>query len=274
MSMDPEKPPSSRHASYMRWMLRRYGVGRATLISCALAFLIASLVMIPINLFTGGSLVTGLIVTLVICTTVVPYHSYHIFSLLDQIERAHQALYLTAITDELTSAYNRRHFLSRLQQAARGAGSFAIVLFDIDDFKRVNDTHGHAAGDAVLQMVSRICQEHSRQGDLFARYGGEEFAFLLAAIGPAQAHEFAERIRALIAETPIHYKESLIHCTVSIGVKVVGAPMLSADAALIAADHALYAAKTAGKNRIVMAPDAEARHSMGMRRAADRPFGS
>lgn len=270
--MDPDKSSSGAHTSYMRWMLRRYGVRKATVLSCVFAFVLAMAVVVPINVITGGSLVTGVIVTLVISVSIVPFHSYHIFSLLDQIEQAQQALYLTAITDELTGAYNRRHFLSQLQQAAQSAGSFAIVLFDIDDFKRVNDTHGHDAGDAVLRTISRICQEHSRQGDLFARYGGEEFAFLLANLSPSQAGEFAERIRDLIAQTPTSYKESLLRCTASIGVSAVLAPIPSADAALIAADHALYAAKTAGKNRIVLAPEDESPRGVGMRRASDQPL--
>lgn len=274
MAIDPEQPSSGAHTSYMRWMLRRYGVRRATVISCVFAFTFAMAVVVPINLITGGSLLTGMIVTLVICVTIVPFHSFHIFSLLDQIERAQQALYRTAITDELTGAYNRRYFLSRLQQAAAGAGSFAIVLFDIDDFKRVNDTYGHDAGDAVLRTVSRACHEHSRQGDLFARYGGEEFAFLLTNLGRAQAHEFAERIRDLIAKTPTGYQGRLLHCTVSIGVSVAGAVATSADAALIAADQALYAAKSAGKNRIVIAPEPETAQSVGMRRASDQPLDS
>jgi diguanylate cyclase (GGDEF)-like protein len=244
------------YPEYMRTLIRRYGVARTTLLLSTTGFLVSLAIMTPINLLTNGSLFTGLIVTAFISCTVLPFHLYQLGQLLARLEAAQQALYNTAIRDELTQVYNRRYFVDQLHlhRASQADGkSFAIVLLDIDNFKLINDTFGHAAGDLVLQQVSRLCTTTKCATDLFARYGGEEFVFLLDRADYQQALKFAEQTRLAIAQMPCYYEYQSIHCTVSIGVAVVANCALSPEKWLMAADQALYTAKRNGKNQVALA---------------------
>ena len=154
--------------------------------------------------------------------------------------------------DPLTGLLNRRGFDERVEaelaRSRRSARPLAIVLFDIDHFKQVNDTAGHAAGDRVLVYLGAMLREHARAGDLVARIGGEEFAVVLPDCGFGDAEGFAERIRVLM-NVP---RTAVATATVSAGVTAAHSP---ADLAslLRAADRALYEAKQAGRNRVVVA---------------------
>lgn len=244
-----------RH-DYMRWMARTYGVRRTTAILTAVGFLIALLIMAPINLLTGGSLFTGVIVSAVICATVVPYHVYQIASVLRDLDIAREQLAWSAMHDDLTRSFNRRYFLAALDAAcaARDRPSqVALLLVDIDHFKSINDTYGHQIGDLALRAVSERCQACLRAGDTFARYGGEEFVCLLQDASAEQAAEVAERLRQRIEQDPFVCGGERLMITVSVGGNIV--PLTSADpAALIAsADRALYTAKHLGRNRVCVA---------------------
>ena len=159
-----------------------------------------------------------------------------------------------AITDELTQTYNRRHFIETAERefarARRYHEAFSVVVLDLDDFKSVNDTHGHPAGDQVLRTVSDLCRRNIRQHDTFARYGGEEFVFLLPGLDYAGACEFAERIRRRLAGTPVAFGDRLIHVTASLGVAVYHEGLSDLDSLLTHADQAMYRAKNLGKNRL------------------------
>jgi len=158
-----------------------------------------------------------------------------------------------AIRDGLTGLYNYRYFIETLryevEKFRRYRTPLSLLFLDIDDFKNINDTLGHTAGDKVLQTVGALLQKEVRHADLLCRYGGDEFALLLTQTAPAQALVLAERLRALISQTPINAVEPDFRVTVSIGVAGLE-PGMSWEDLVRAADGAHYRAKEAGKNRV------------------------
>jgi diguanylate cyclase (GGDEF)-like protein len=180
----------------------------------------------------------------------------HIFKFLsaDHVEAVyHETVYQMMTVDALTQAHNRRYFEDafdrELQRALRFARPLAVLLFDLDRFKSINDQHGHLAGDEVLQAVCQRVRRRVRRDELFARYGGEEFAIVLAETRRSQAMVYAEELRALIADEPIQTTRGDISVTMSIGVAHTSAiePITTADL-LACADGCLYAAKNGGRN--------------------------
>jgi diguanylate cyclase (GGDEF)-like protein len=158
--------------------------------------------------------------------------------------------------DALTGLANRRSAEERLEaayaDAQRHHEPLSVLLLDLDHFKRVNDRHGHAAGDQVLKAVGRILHQELRGGDLGARHGGEEFLVLLPHCTGGQAVEIAERIRERIAAMRIHVDGKILRITVSIGVSSLVADE-SVATLMVRGDAALYAAKAGGRNRCVAA---------------------
>ena len=124
-------------------------------------------------------------------------------------------------------------------------------MLDIDDFKNINDTYGHYAGDKVLKIVAKKCKESLRETDLIGRYGGEEFAILLPHTEKQEAAIVVERLRKSIADCRIPYGDRIISITVSIGLAVMDERMQTLDQLMIKADEALYIAKSNGKNCII-----------------------
>lgn len=163
-----------------------------------------------------------------------------------------------SMTDPLTAVANRRHLDERaaieIAELRRKDTELAVAMFDIDYFKRVNDSYGHAAGDIVLQAVARIAKSWLRPADFIARIGGEEFALLLPGAGIREALAIAERIRSSIAETPIVAGDATIRVTSSFGVATFDAALDTLDRALSRADSALYASKQAGRNLVRSSP--------------------
>jgi len=171
-------------------------------------------------------------------------------------EAARLALETLANRDGLTGLMNRRYFLpqaeTELQRAQRYRRPVCVAMADLDFFKKLNDSYGHAAGDAVLRAFSTLVQETLRQSDLICRYGGEEFAFVFPESTLHEAMRLAERLRERCAEYDIRLPDQrLIRVTVSIGVAEAGEGDI--DAALHLADEALYKAKDLGRNRVVAA---------------------
>ncbi|WP_300547764.1 GGDEF domain-containing protein, partial [Roseovarius sp.] len=160
--------------------------------------------------------------------------------------------------DPLTGVYNRRFalpFLQRLIDSSQLSGeNFAVMLADLDFFKQVNDRHGHAAGDQVLCAVTHQLRAHLRQDDMLARIGGEEFLIVTPATSRRRAQRSADRLCAVIAQTPIAVaaKTTPLHVTISIGVTMATAmgQTLSVAQLLEEADRALYAAKAQGRNMV------------------------
>jgi len=160
-----------------------------------------------------------------------------------------------SITDGLTNLCNHRYLQDELARAfdesARYGRPLSLAMIDLDFFKKINDTYGHAVGDEVLKGVSKKFQESIRSTDLVARYGGEEFAVMMPETELSAALTFAEKIRKLVESSPIQTSAGAIPMTVSIGVSSVPHPDIHAPKELIvAADNALYRAKHAGRNQV------------------------
>lgn len=176
-----------------------------------------------------------------------------------EAERERLVLQLRELTlhDPLTGVLNRRGldqaFERALARSRRFGEPLSILLADIDHFKRVNDTHGHAAGDAVLRAVSDRCKRELRDVDAIARLGGEEFVMLLSAVDEATARSVAERVRHAISREPVEVEDRPIHATASFGIAAVREGESRLDDALHRADTALYAAKAAGRNCVRIA---------------------
>ncbi|MCP4139887.1 MAG: PAS domain S-box protein [Chloroflexi bacterium] len=179
-------------------------------------------------------------------------------SIMDITERKkmEEKLHLQATTDPLTEAYNRRYFFDLAQQeierSLRYTRPLSIMIFDIDHFKKVNDTFGHAIGDEVLRQISKEFQSMLRENDIFARYGGEEFVILLPETTKEQAGQMAERMRKKCAEAPLDLREASVSLTISFGVSCLGGERLNLDELLLRADKALYQSKEGGRNRVTV----------------------
>jgi len=178
------------------------------------------------------------------------------FSYQDRIDEAFQRqMSESALRDGLTRAYNKRYFTERLesevQYAARHGSGLSLILFDIDHFKRVNDVHGHPAGDFVLMQLAALVSGTLGENDVFARYGGEEFAVVIREAEPEAVVALAERIRAAVEQNRVVYRGATLPVTISIGVARSGAGRPLGPTDLVSrADEALYAAKRGGRNKV------------------------
>jgi diguanylate cyclase (GGDEF)-like protein len=159
--------------------------------------------------------------------------------------------------DSLTGLYNRRAFSEHLTQAQaredRQKGRFALLLLDIDHFKKLNDTFGHPAGDAALRATAQVLLRMLRKGDQAARFGGEEFTAILPATDSAGALQLAERLRSAIEKSELVFEGARLSVTASIGVAVWPGDGVDGAALVGAADRALYTAKQGGRNRVMAA---------------------
>jgi diguanylate cyclase (GGDEF)-like protein len=173
----------------------------------------------------------------------------------DLDESFHENLLSSALRDSLTKLFNKRYFLDRLDAelkfAQRHRTAVSLLLLDLDHFKKVNDTLGHLAGDAVLAAVAAALSKAVRNEDVVARYGGEELAIILRAISFDAAFTTADRLRKLVESTAIPFDGQDLRVTVSIGVsEYPSSPAKQIDELIEAADKALYRAKNAGRNRV------------------------
>ena len=172
----------------------------------------------------------------------------------DRLQDNYQRSLALALTDSLTGLYNRRYLMAHLEglmaRAAEGAQGPGVLMLDIDYFKRVNDGHGHPAGDTVLREVASRIARHVRGFDLVARYGGEEFVVVMPETQLAVAAMVAERLRNVIASKPIALGDGLgeLNITISVGIAITREGGDSATAILQRADKALYEAKGRGRN--------------------------
>ena len=178
-----------------------------------------------------------------------------------QVSEAEEAslrrVYEAALRDALTGVYNRKYLEERLDAeiafATRHNTRLALIIQDVDFFKKVNDTYGHLAGDAVLRAMGQLLNQSVRAEDLVARYGGEEFVLVLRGVDRAGAWNLAERLRQTIASHVVYYENLHIHITSSAGVAELeecGAQRTKA-ALLALADSRLYQAKQSGRNRVI-----------------------
>lgn len=174
----------------------------------------------------------------------------------DKIENIfHKELYKMAVIDALTGAYNKRYFEERIQEefsyCFRNKVPLSLVIFDIDHFKKVNDTYGHPTGDYVLSRISGLAKTIIRSEDILARYGGEEFVVILKATDAEGALILAERLRKLIEETEFEFEDKKIAVTISVGVaSLVGQNFANWETMLKLADTLLYKSKHGGRNQV------------------------
>jgi diguanylate cyclase (GGDEF)-like protein len=166
----------------------------------------------------------------------------------------HEEIYRMMTVDGLTQIYNRRFFNEALEREYNRSGRYqralSLVMFDIDFFKRVNDTYGHLAGDGLLRQMAGAVRGRLRREDIFARTGGEEFAVLLPEVGLEGARITAEKIRTIVEATGFRHEQKTIPCTVSLGVAALTGQELTSEDLYRAADARLYEAKQAGRNRV------------------------
>ena len=171
-----------------------------------------------------------------------------------ELKNTKEKLLKMAITDELTGLVNRRYFMERLHhefdRMKRYDTTYSLLMVDIDNFKKINDTFGHKAGDIVLKTASEAMKKSLRTSDIIGRFGGEEFAALLPEADMKAASFIAERLRKKVEESYIEYESSKIAITISIGVTQSNITDTKIDEIIIRSDTAMYQAKKDGRNRI------------------------
>jgi diguanylate cyclase (GGDEF)-like protein len=183
-------------------------------------------------------------------TTILKF-TYH-----DNLDEVFQRqMYESALRDGLTKAFNKKYFNDRLESeftySVRHGSPLTLVMFDIDHFKKVNDTYGHPAGDAVLSDLAALMLISLRAEDVFARYGGEEFAVICRGSDLAQGQVVGERLRKAVEGRPFAHDGKIIPVTISIGLAGLPDAAIKDAAGLIsAADAALYRSKQGGRNRV------------------------
>lgn len=173
----------------------------------------------------------------------------------NNIEAAyHDEIYRLTTVDGLTQVFNRRYFEDAIERefsrSRRYQRPLSLVLLDIDHFKKINDSFGHLAGDAVLKEVARTIRTRTRREDVLARYGGEEFALLLPEIETKGAQQLAEKVRKLVEKHDFVFDGERIPVTISAGVATVQKKGEEPTELIRRADEKLYEAKTAGRNRV------------------------
>jgi diguanylate cyclase (GGDEF)-like protein len=177
------------------------------------------------------------------------------YSDVTDIVRNAEELERLATMDGMTGIYNRRHFLiladREWDRSRRYDRPLSFLLIDIDFFKSINDGFGHEAGDRTIVHLAKIARNCKRDSDVLARIGGEEFALLLPETDLTQAQTLAERLRSEVVANPLHAGLDRIAATVSIGVATASEKIIGISELMNAADHALYDAKRAGRNRVV-----------------------
>jgi two-component system cell cycle response regulator len=185
-------------------------------------------------------------------TTILKF-TYH-----DNLDEIFQKqMYESALRDGLTKAFNKKYFTDRLESeltfALRHESPLVLVMFDIDHFKKVNDTHGHQAGDLVLSELSTLLTSALRAEDVFARYGGEEFAVICRGTDLSQAQVVGERMRKAVEKYRFVHEGTTIPVTISIGIASLPDPAIKDATDLVArADKALYQSKHGGRNRVTI----------------------
>ncbi|HNR30563.1 MAG TPA: sensor domain-containing diguanylate cyclase [Candidatus Hydrogenedentes bacterium] len=178
--------------------------------------------------------------------------------LFERVQKANERLEVLAVTDGLTGIFNHRCFRNRLAEevdrALRYRIPLACMIFDVDNFKQINDAHGHLVGDGILCEIAKRTSRTVRRSDIVARYGGEEFVVIMPQTGADGAAAQAERVRAEIASRPFEGVPGGIPVTVSVGVGVLDHDAaMDCEGLIVQADRALYEAKRTGKNRVALA---------------------
>jgi diguanylate cyclase (GGDEF)-like protein len=174
----------------------------------------------------------------------------------NNIENAyHEEIYRLTTIDGLTQIFNKRYFVETLEReigrAQRYRRDLSLIMFDIDHFKKINDSYGHLAGDHVLKQLASVIKGRIRREDILSRYGGEEFAIILPEIDAANALAFADKIRKLVEKAGFRFEETDIPVTISVGVTSITPEVKEPHDFIRLADTNLYEAKAQGRNRVI-----------------------
>lgn len=246
----------SARLTALRRMVRRFGplrtmlmiVALSTAYSVALTWVVGPWFIGPIG---PGALLLGAVIPMLVAPPVLII----CINLLHDLDQAEMRLRELAVVDDLTGAYSRRFVTEAAEQivsrAVRYGEGLATIMLDIDQFKQVNDTHGHMVGDQVLKHIKRTCDSHLRTSDILVRYGGEEFLVILPQTGAATAALIAERLRTAIASRVLRIGDLDLPVTASFGVASVAPGDRDLEPLIGRADQMLYAAKRAGRNRVI-----------------------
>jgi two-component system cell cycle response regulator len=166
----------------------------------------------------------------------------------------HEEIYRLTTVDGLTQISNKRFFTETLEREVARAHRYqrplSLVMFDLDHFKKINDTYGHLAGDYVLKQLASTVKQKIRKEDLFARYGGEEFAIVLPEIALEPSLTLAEKIRQLVEQHEFRFENTPIAVTISMGVATMGERSRDLEGLIRSADELLYTAKAEGRNQV------------------------
>ncbi|MBP1764511.1 MAG: hypothetical protein H6Q65_1569 [Firmicutes bacterium] len=192
-----------------------------------------------------------------VLSSIIIFFSYYLISIAIEQTKRHQQLELISRTDSLTGLYNRRHMEQGIQkeyeQYQRTGLEFALIIIDIDLFKEVNDTYGHAGGDCVLKSVSEDLRRSVREYDTVARWGGDEFLLMLPATNEENAVRLAERIRETVENRRYAYENAVLSVTLTLGVSIIRNGGDTVDSMIRKADILMYQGKRAGRNCVTVA---------------------
>lgn len=236
----------------IRSLVRRYGTLTVTAGMTLASMAFATLLLIVLDLlFKGHVPAIDLLIVNIIPGIIAPVMTIGFIRLVHDLDRAEERLKTLAREDPLTDTFNRRHFLALARvewaRAQRYELPLSLIIIDVDNFKAVNDSYGHAVGDEVLVNLGAILRTSLRSSDILARYGGEEFVLLLPETKPDEATRVAERIRRSVEKAP---HDVFAGATVSAGVSAALGKMEDLDELLRTADEALYSAKQSGCNLV------------------------
>lgn len=172
----------------------------------------------------------------------------------NELQNAKASLKEMSTKDALTGIFNRGYLedelIKEFKRIRRYGGELSLVIFDIDFFKKINDSHGHLAGDEVLKSIARQTMQIVRSSDIAGRYGGEEFAIILPGVNINGAFSLGERLRKQIAERPVSFNGGPVSATISVGISEINAITSSHEQLIKEADTALYYSKRHGRNRV------------------------
>jgi len=236
-------------------------VALITVIVCTLTIVIYGVIALVLNYFVGYQpSLLGLIFPVLTPLIITPIVSVFFVKLILKLHRLEEEVRELATDDALTGLLNRRTFLTAtelmMNEALRHKTQFAVILMDLDHFKKINDTHGHVAGDEVLRIIGAICKQQARKSDVVGRYGGEEFIFFLPICDENNAVALCDRLHHAIRTTPATFQDTAITLTTSIGIyihshgdKTGDENLQGLDYFINLADLALYEAKNKGRDQ-------------------------
>ena len=241
-----------------RRIIRKFGILKSLVLFTTISILLSiSLTFLLLEIFELYIEPEVLFISLLVPLIVSPSVTLLLFQTVNNLDSDLKRLRYLLKRDDLTQIFNKKYFIKRATEVFNSAKknstyNFAILMADVDYFKKVNDTYGHLVGDDVLCKLAKICSLNVRENDLVARYGGEEFIILLSDVNLKKGLSIAERIREKVEQASFIHDNEAVKCTISIGISFIDDKILNIDELLRKADQALYDAKNNGRNCVVL----------------------